>query len=344
MAGFGPYRSEQRVDFRRFDDDGIFLIAGRTGAGKSSILDAVCFALYGDVPRFERRENQVRSQHCGPADPSVVELEFQVRDTVYRIRRTPRYERLKRSGSGTTVAEPEAELAVLAQDGPRVIATRPKDVGIALAELLPISKDQFLQVILLAQNRFQEFLLAPTDKRRELLRTLFGTDRFQRLERDLTELRTRMGADLEATAKEIAARADTVADLVGTEAPADPDSAWFASLADAADTAVVAGESAAAAARARLDEAEGALTGLLQVAALLERRDGARSRLVALTAETERIGLLRARLADGRRAEAVAPRLTARAAAVAAAGTARAQRDETAEALRRHPPRPQGPT
>src|SRR3954451_4165454 len=185
VEGLGPFRTRQSVDFDAFADDGIFLIAGRTGAGKSSILDAVCFAPYGAVPRFEKRESQVRSQHCGPGDPSEVELEFQVRDVVYRIRRTPRYERLKRSGTGTTTAEPEAELAVVEADGPRIVATRPKEVGIALAELLPISRDQFLQVVLLAQNRFQEFLLAPTDKRRDLLRTLFGTDRFQRLERDL---------------------------------------------------------------------------------------------------------------------------------------------------------------
>ncbi|MCU1472677.1 SMC family ATPase, partial [Amnibacterium sp.] len=242
VAGFGPYRSEQTVDFRRFDDDGVFLISGRTGAGKSSILDAVCFALYGEVPRFERRESQVRSQHCGPSDPSEVELEFQVRETVYRIRRTPRYERLKRSGSGTTTAEPEAELAVVEADGPRVLATRPKDVGIALTELLPISKEQFLQVILLAQNRFQEFLLAPTDKRRELLRTLFGTDRFQRLEQDLLDRSRALAAELAGIAAELAARAETTAELVGTEPPGDPDRAWFERTAREATAAEAAAE------------------------------------------------------------------------------------------------------
>ncbi|HEY8319719.1 MAG TPA: AAA family ATPase [Amnibacterium sp.] len=337
VAGFGPYRSEQTIDFRRFDDDGIFLIAGRTGAGKSSILDAVCFALYGDVPRYEKRESQVRSQHCGPADPSEVELEFQVRHVVYRIRRTPRYERLKRSGSGTTTAEPEAELAILEADGPRIVATRPKEVGIALAELLPISRDQFLQVVLLAQNRFQEFLLAPTDKRRELLRTLFGTDRFQRLERDLLETRSRSAAELEATARDVAARADAVAEQTGAERPAEPDAAWFAGAADEAEAAAETAEADAAVARARAEAAERMLAGALATQELQARRDAARLRLAELAADDERIAALRSRLAAARRADAVHPRIAAQERAAADLATATARQSQAAEALLQHP-------
>ncbi|HEV7624680.1 MAG TPA: SMC family ATPase [Amnibacterium sp.] len=335
VAGFGPYRAEQAVDFRRFDDDGIFLISGRTGAGKSSILDAVCFALYGDVPRFERRESQVRSQHCGPADPSEVQLDFQVRDTVYRIRRTPRYERLKRSGSGTTTAEPEAELAVLEGEAPRVVATRPTEVGIALAELLPISKDQFLQVILLAQNRFQDFLLAPTDKRRDLLRTLFGTDRFQRLEHDLLERRNALAAALAATATELAARAETTAELVGTEPPTEPGHEWFERLAKESAAAAVAADAAAAAARARLETAERALQEVLRVQALQIRRDDARRRTERLTGESAGVAGTRARLAAARRAEAVHPPSAALALATETLAAARAALAEALAALRR---------
>ena len=76
LAGFGPYKNEQLVDFSRFDDDGIFLITGKTGAGKSSILDAICFALYARVPRFDGGELALRSDHCAPGDPTFVELDF----------------------------------------------------------------------------------------------------------------------------------------------------------------------------------------------------------------------------------------------------------------------------
>ncbi|HEV7950211.1 MAG TPA: SMC family ATPase, partial [Glaciihabitans sp.] len=100
LAGFGPYRSRQFVDFERFQDDGIFLISGKTGAGKSSILDAICYALYGSVPRFDSTQQHLRSDHCQPGDPSFVELIFRVHDVDYRITRTPEYERPAKRGGG----------------------------------------------------------------------------------------------------------------------------------------------------------------------------------------------------------------------------------------------------
>ena len=112
FTGFGPYRDEQTIDFRAFEDDGIYLIGGRTGAGKSTILDAVCFALYSSVPRFEKGEARLRSDHSGPTDPTWVELEFSAGGHEYKVRRSPAYERLKARGDGTTVSAPTAELAV----------------------------------------------------------------------------------------------------------------------------------------------------------------------------------------------------------------------------------------
>ncbi|BDZ47187.1 AAA family ATPase [Naasia aerilata] len=100
LAGFGPYKDEQRVDFDEFDRDGIFLISGRTGAGKSSILDAICFALYSGIPRYDGRDAQIRSHHCDIDDPSFVELEFSLRGEDYRIWRTPEYLRPAKRGEG----------------------------------------------------------------------------------------------------------------------------------------------------------------------------------------------------------------------------------------------------
>ena len=205
IAGFGPYKSEQTVDFTRFDADGIFLITGKTGAGKSSILDAICFALYGSVPRFDGSELRLRSDHCDPTDPSFVELEFTLKGDAYRVYRTPRYEKPKKRGVGTTTAQPDARLDrfdTLTGDWVG-IAARPVDVGNELSRILPLKQDQFLQVILLAQNRFQRFLLAKTDDRLTVLRTLFGTLRFQQLEADLLARRKVLDDELSLVRHEI---------------------------------------------------------------------------------------------------------------------------------------------
>lgn len=205
IAGFGPYKTEQEVDFTRFDADGIFLITGKTGAGKSSILDAICFALYGSVPRFDGSELRLRSDHCDPGDPSFVELEFTLKGERYRVYRTPRFEKPKKRGVGTTTAQPDARLDRFdTVTGDWVgIAARPVDVGNELSLILPLKQDQFLQVILLAQNRFQRFLLAKTDDRLTVLRTLFGTLRFQQLEAELLARRKVLDDELSLVRHEI---------------------------------------------------------------------------------------------------------------------------------------------
>jgi exonuclease SbcC len=179
LAGFGPFREPQVVDFDAFAGDGIFLIAGRTGAGKSSVLDGVTFALYGGVPRYEGSERRLRSDHCAPDDPTRVTVEFSAADRRWRVTRSPEYERPKQRGSGMTTEPHRAQLDELV-DGEWVgRAARPVDVARELDEILGLSQQQFLQVILLAQNRFAEFLLAKNDERQRLLRRLFGTRTYE---------------------------------------------------------------------------------------------------------------------------------------------------------------------
>ena len=110
IEGFGPFRDRQVVDFDAFAREGIFLIGGKTGAGKSSILDAVCFALYGGVPRYEDGDRRLRSDHSSLDEPTRVRLEFSSGDSRWRIERVPTYERLKRHGHGTTKSPAEARL------------------------------------------------------------------------------------------------------------------------------------------------------------------------------------------------------------------------------------------
>ncbi|MBC9926473.1 MULTISPECIES: AAA family ATPase [unclassified Leucobacter] len=191
ITGFGPFHRTQTLDFERAASDGILLIGGRTGAGKSSVLDAISFALYGAVPRYDGDAKRVRSDHCGPDDETSVVLEFEMSGERYRVRRTPDWERPKRRGAGTTTQKGEAELwrfdeAAGEWDG---VAARPTDVAAELAPVLALNHDQFLQVILLAQNRFQRFLHAKDSERQALLRTLFASQRFDRIEQDLAARR-----------------------------------------------------------------------------------------------------------------------------------------------------------
>jgi len=179
IEGFGPFRERQVVDFDAFAADGIFLIAGRTGAGKSSVLDGVCFALYGGAPRYEGADKRLRSDHCAPEDPTTVSVEFSAAERRWRVTRSPEYERPKLRGPGLTTEPHRAQLDELV-DGEWVgKAARPVDVARELDEILGLSQQQFLQVILLAQGRFAEFLLAKNDDRQRLLRKLFGTRTYE---------------------------------------------------------------------------------------------------------------------------------------------------------------------
>ncbi|MEH3088793.1 MAG: SMC family ATPase [Microbacterium arborescens] len=198
LEGFGPFRERQTVDFDAFERDGVFLISGRTGAGKSSILDGVSFALYGAVPRYEGGERRLRSDHSRPGDPTEVRLEFTADDRRWRVTRAPDYERPAKRGGKLTTEPARAELEELV-DGVWVgRAAKPRDVGLALDEVLGLNAQQFQQVILLAQNKFSRFLLARNDERQQLLRTLFGTRRFEQYKEELEQRRRAAQRELDA--------------------------------------------------------------------------------------------------------------------------------------------------
>ncbi|TFC78423.1 MULTISPECIES: AAA family ATPase [unclassified Cryobacterium] len=337
IAGFGPYKTEQEVDFTRFDADGIFLITGKTGAGKSSILDAICFALYGSVPRFDGSELRLRSDHCDPADPSFVELEFTLKGDTYRVYRTPRYEKAKKRGVGTTTAQPDARLERFSAgtDGTGDwvgIAARPVDVGTELSRILPLKQDQFLQVILLAQNRFQRFLLAKTDDRLTVLRTLFGTLRFQQLETELLTRRKVLDDELTLVRHEIdGIVAATLRQLwrdddedTRPESPADPHLGWFDAALDTLDSRLAAATRHAETASAALTAATAEYQAAEDRRRRQDRRDAAARTLTALEERgNEMLGSREAlRLAE--HAARVWPQVRARIDADAAVGTAEA--------------------
>jgi DNA repair protein SbcC/Rad50 len=326
IAGFGPYKNEQHVDFEQFDDDGIFLISGKTGAGKSSILDAICYALYNGVPRYEGTQQQLRSDHCDVDDPTFVELEFRINGTDYRVRRTPEFERPKRRGAGTTKQAASAELFVRDGGGWRGLAARAVDVAMELDSVLGLSKDQFLQVILLAQNRFQKFLRSGNDDRQAVLRTLFGTRRFEQVENALVDRRKALEARLGSARDALAAQAALVAGVLQSDAPAaEPSLEWFEENLAAFEAVVAAAESAVRSADAAALAAADRLQALDTAKSLQTRRNGARRRLAELESERESIARDRLVLDAAMRAAIVHPQITRRAEAAASLEDARAR-------------------
>ena len=347
IAGFGPFKDVQHIDFEVFDDEGIFLITGRTGAGKSSILDAICFALYASVPRYEGAKEKLRSDHCAPSDPTFVELEFSIGDTRYRIRRSPVFERAKHRGGGTTTSPPTAVLwrkvpedseGRLNPDDLWVgLSARPIDVAKQLIELVGLTKEQFLQVILLAQNRFQQFLQAGNDDRQSVLRSLFGTARFLGYETVIVERRNALESTLADSRSVLAEYAGQLQRVLSAEVlpaadlPREPeqdpvesapaqlvDLDWFEAASGTIEARRVRAATLAENTDAALERAAVRLRGLETLRALRQRRLAASASLELLLLEAVNVDGDRRVVAAAERAAVTWPYLTARVQADAA--------------------------
>lgn len=322
VEGFGPFRARQVVEFDAFADDGIFLIAGRTGAGKSSILDAVCFGLYGGVPRYDGGEKRLRSDHSEPDDPTEVVVEFSTVAGRFRVTRSPAYERPAKRGGGMTTQQPSALLEQLVCGEWIGRAARVVDVAHELDEILQLSQEQFLQVILLAQNRFADFLLADSKERQALLRRLFGTERFSDYQARFDERRRAAEQGLAGRRATVDARLDEAerlvseAELWGDDADAAPDGtdARIELLRRAiarADYQVERFGTERVAAEKALTAADAALADLKEQRQGQVDRDRARSALAALEAQAEEIADAAQRRDRGRAAEALRALITA---------------------------------
>ena len=322
VEGFGPFRARQVVEFDAFADDGIFLIAGRTGAGKSSILDAVCFGLYGGVPRYDGGEKRLRSDHSEPDDPTEVVVEFSTVAGRFRVTRSPAYERPAKRGGGMTTQQPSALLEQLVGGEWIGRAARVVDVAHELDEILQLSQEQFLQVILLAQNRFADFLLADSKERQALLRRLFGTERFSDYQARFDERRRAAEQGLVGRRATVDARLDEAerlvseAELWGDDADADPDGTdtridLLRRAIARADYQVERFGTERAAAEKALTAADAALTELKEQRQGQVDRDRSRSALAALEAQAEEIADAAERRDRGRAAEGLRALITA---------------------------------
>ena len=178
LSAFGAYAGKTELDLRRLGERGLYLITGDTGAGKTTIFDAIAFALFGTPSGDGRESSMLRSKFAAPETPTEVELTFSNAGKTYIVRRNPEYERPKSRGAGTTKELARAELTM--PDG-RVI-TRRTEVDAAIRDTLGVDRSQFCQIAMIAQGEFRKLLLADTKDRREIFRNIFKTGLYTRFQ------------------------------------------------------------------------------------------------------------------------------------------------------------------
>ena len=195
LSAFGPYSGETVLNMDALGDRGLYLITGDTGAGKTTIFDAIAFALYGEASGDGRKSAMLRSQYASSDVPTFVELTFLHAGREYVVRRSPEYLRPLKRGEGMRQQTSEVQLTL--PDG-RVL-TRVRDVSEAVKEILGVDRDQFSQIAMIAQGDFRKLLLAETRERQAIFRDLFRTARYKTLEERLKEethaLERRMNED-----------------------------------------------------------------------------------------------------------------------------------------------------
>jgi exonuclease SbcC len=179
ISAFGPYKDETFIDFTKLGEKGMYLITGDTGAGKTTIFDAICFALYGEPSGSSRDPRMFRCKYSDAKVPTYVELLFSYHGKEYRIRRNPEYERPALRGGGTTSQKADALLEL--PDG-REAVTKTSEVTKEVEKIIGLSKDQFTQIAMIAQGDFMKLLLSDTTERSKIFRQIFMTGRYQRLQ------------------------------------------------------------------------------------------------------------------------------------------------------------------
>lgn len=184
ISAFGPYADKTEIDFSRLGEGGLYLITGDTGAGKTTIFDAITFALYGQASGQVRDSAMFRSKYADTATETFVELEFSYQGKKYQIFRSPEYMAPKKRGTGLTLRKAEAQLTYPDERQP---VTKARDVTRAVEELLGLDYEQFTQIAMIAQGDFQKLLLAGTVQRGEIFRQIFHTGLYQQVQQKLKD-------------------------------------------------------------------------------------------------------------------------------------------------------------
>ncbi|RYC07053.1 AAA family ATPase [Nocardioides zhouii] len=250
ITAFGPFAEATTVDFDALSDAGLFLLSGPTGAGKSSVLDAVCFALYGDVPGDRAVAKRLRSDHADDDVVPRVVLEATLSGRRFRIDRSPAWTRAKKRGAGTTTEQARVVISErrAGEDGAdewQPLSTRLDETGHLVTRLVGMTLTQFCQVAMLPQGRFQAFLRARSDERQALLQQVFQTGRFDSIEGWLRDRRVQLRRTTQDHQGGVADLVSRVSEVAGDSAPddwaADPEGlrGWIGELTTSAVTASV---------------------------------------------------------------------------------------------------------
>ncbi|MFD9934679.1 AAA family ATPase [Streptomyces massasporeus] len=328
LTAFGPFGGTQAVDFDDLSAAGLYLLHGPTGAGKTSVLDAVCYALYGSVPGARQGGGQgtaLRSDHAAPATRTEVTLDLTVAGRRLEVTRQPPWERPKKRGTGTTLDKAQTWLREYDPTAGawKDLSRSHQEIGEEITQLLGMSREQFCQVVLLPQGDFARFLRADAEARGKLLGRLFDTRRFADVEKRLAERRRTTETQVRDGDAELLADAHRMQQAAGDAmelpelAPGEPGlaEAVLSAAAVARSTAreqltvaactLTAAESAQAAAGRALEDVR-------ELARLQARFAQARERAARLEQGAEAYREAQALMERARKAEAVAPALDLR--------------------------------
>lgn len=199
LSAFGPYKGVTEIDMEKLGERGLYLITGDTGAGKTTIFDAITFALFGEASGENRTAGMLRSKYAEPETPTEVEMRFRYRGQDYSVKRNPEYERPAKRGGGTTIQKADAELTL--PDG--AVLTKPREVDRKILEILGVNHQQFSQIAMIAQGDFLKLLLADTKERQEIFRKLFETEHYKALQMQILSDAKRLFVEKEDARKAI---------------------------------------------------------------------------------------------------------------------------------------------
>ncbi|MGW4976915.1 AAA family ATPase [Streptomyces mirabilis] len=334
ITAFGPFGGTQSVDFDELSTAGLFLLHGPTGAGKTSVLDAVCYALYGAVPgaRQSGQGLTLRSDHAAPATRTEITLELTVAGRRLEVTRQPPWARPKKRGTGTTTEKAQSWLREYEASAAtwKDLSRSHQEIGEEITQLLGMSREQFCQVVLLPQGDFARFLRADAEARGKLLGRLFDTHRFAEVEKRLAERRRATEAEVREGDAALLADAHRMQQAAGdivevpppALAPGEPGLAdavliWAAVARSTARERLTLARTARTAAESAQAATDRVLDDVREVARLQRRFTEARERAARLEERADAHREAQARMERARKAETVAPALDLRDAAEA---------------------------
>ncbi|MBB6452281.1 exonuclease SbcC [Salirhabdus euzebyi] len=197
MSAFGPYKEKQTIDFTQLGDESLFLITGPTGAGKTTIFDAMCFALYGKASGDDRDHDTLRSHFASVDDHTEVSFQFSLHQKVFEIVRSPKQEKRKARGDGYTEQPPQAELYEIIHGEKHLLYAKVKEVNEAIEDMLQLDYEQFRKMVMIPQGEFRRLISENSKEREEILQKIFRTYFYERVTKQLADESKKLQQQLE---------------------------------------------------------------------------------------------------------------------------------------------------